>query len=473
MEVPDDPPPVSALGAAGDLLLAPMPDSPDDLHRWLDRQLEAFVEVHTAAGAKQRGAKWRQLMGETVGGSELAALLRMSPYKSFYDVVEEKLAAQTGAAGGFDGGGPACWWGTLFEGVIELVVAADLGSPLRGTDICIRATPGHRTSPDGYLVVRVAPGEGPGLWTTDRGPPPETCVPLVALVEFKCPYSRRPDGAVPKHYRPQVWSGLSVSPLAHFGLFVDSVFRKCSLEALGPGPEYDREYHRAKSDQAPWGDPFAWGLIAVYAPRLDAPRRVRMGWRGEEWAPGDPDPGAPDADASLAAWQVHSACLGMSSRAGGADASLDAADLGECPPKVFDRALGLIDRRRFPVRLAPPTFADGRGARGGLAAAVREFHGNPPAGHWLLGLLPWKLFEVNYVPVAPRPGFADEIAPLVAGVHAAVAAARAAPDPEDWLRQARAADPKKSRARRGQEDTRGTFYGGDEAQQDLFDSLGD
>lgn len=468
------------MEALDDLFLAPMPDGeapPESRFRWLDRQLEAFVEVHAAAGSKQRGAAWYRLMGETVGGSELAALLGMSPYKSFYDIVESKLAAQTGLPSTFDGGGPACWWGSLFEGVIELVVAADLGAPLRGTDICIRAAPGHRTSPDGYLVVRVVPGEGPtppALWTTDRGPPPEECEPLVALVEFKCPYSRRPDGAVPAHYRPQVWSGLAVSPLASFGLFIDSVFRKCSLEALGPGPEYDREYHRAKSDQAPWGDPFAWGLIAVYAPRLDAPRWVRLGWRGEEWAPGDPDPGDADADASLAAWQVHSACLGMSSRAGRADPSLDAADLGDCPPRVFDRALGLIDRRRFPVRLGAPVFADGRGAGGGLAAAVRRFHEDPPADHWLLGLLPWKLFEVNYVPVARRPGFLEEVTLLVDEVHEAVAAARASPDPPEWVRQARASAPKRSRAgARGQEDTRGTHYGGAESQQDLFDAISD
>ncbi len=432
--------------------------------------------MHSSRGSKQRGADWYRLMGETVGGSELAALLRMSPYKSFYDVVESKIAAQTGTSpSSFDGGGPACWWGSLFEGVIELVVSIDLGAPLRGTDICIRAAPGHRTSPDGYLVVRVAGGgdppawDNPVLWTTDQVLP-EAHAPLIALVEFKCPYSRRPDGTVPGHYRPQVWSGLSVSPVAHFGLFVDSVFRKCSLEALGPGPEFDRVYHRAKSDLAPraWGDPLAWGLIAVYAPRLDAPRRVRLGWRGEEWAPGGPSPDSPDSDASLVAWQIHSACLCMTSRAGGADTGLDAADFGECPPKVFDRALGFIDRRRFPIALGPPTFADGRGGPGDLAAAVRRFHEGPPADHWLLGLLPWKLFEINYVPVAHRPGFLDEIAPLVAEVHEAVASARASADPVEWLRQARIDAPKRSRAR---DDTRGTFYGGPESQQDLFDAL--
>jgi hypothetical protein len=413
-------------------------------------------------------------MGETVGGSELAALLRMSPYKSFYAVVDSKVAAQTGARpAAFDGGGPACWWGSLFEGVIELVVAAELGAPLRGTDICIRASPGHRTSPDGYLVVRAIAGPGgPCLWTTDLELP-EANTPLVALVEFKCPYSRRPTGAVPAHYRPQVWSGLAVSPVAHFGLFVDAAFRKCSLEALGPGPGFDREYHRAKSDEAPWGDPFAWGLIAVYAPRLDAPRHVRLGWRGAAWAPGDPSPDAPDADLSLAAWQIHSAATGMTSRAGRADAGLDAADLGECPPRVFDRALGFVDRRRFPTRLSPPCFADGRGAPrrdADLAALVGRFLREAPADHWLLGLLPWKLFEVHYVPVARRPGFLDEIDPLVAEVHAAVAAARASGDPAGWVRAARASAPSKKCAP-GPEDTRGTFYGGAAALQDLFDLL--
>lgn len=448
---------------------------PDAMSRWLDELLKAFVALHT--GNRQRGASWYQLMGSTVGGSELSALLGSSPYRSFYDVVAEKAAAASGSAAAFSGGGPACWWGSLFEGVIELVVAVDLGAPLRGTEICIQAAPGHRTSPDGYLVVRVLPGEAPEeaprLWTTDEECP-EAYTPRVALVEFKCPYSRRPNGAVPANYRPQVWSGLAVSPVAHFGLFIDSVFRKCSLEALGPSPDFDREYHRAASDTVGWGAPLAWGLVAVYAPKLSAPLGVRMGWKGAAWAPGDPSPDSPDADLSLVAWQVLAACLGAISRGG--DASGETIDLGDCPPKVFDRVLGLVDRGRFPSRLGPPCFADGRGSPlhcdRDLGAEIARLRREAPSGHWLLGLLPWKLFTVDYVPVARKPGFLEEIAPLVDEVHSAAAAAVASGDPEGWIRAARASDTSRKRARRERpEDTRGTFYGGDAEKQDLFDAL--
>ena len=64
---------------------------------------------------------------------------------------------------------------------------------------------------------------------------------------------------------PQVWSGLALSPPADFGLFVDMVFRKCSLEQLGsPLGDYDTGYHRER--RCPdWGFALAWGMVGVYA----------------------------------------------------------------------------------------------------------------------------------------------------------------------------------------------------------------
>ena len=82
-----------------------------------------------------------------------------------------------------------------------------------------------------------------------------------------------------------------------------------------------------------------------------------------------------------------------------------------------------------------------------------------PAGHWMLGVLPWKLFEVDYVPVRRRAGFMEEVAPLIEGVHRAVREARAAPDPAAYI--AGLGAPRGSRACAFDEDNL----------QDLFDSI--
>jgi hypothetical protein len=366
-------------------------------------------------------------MGRTVGGSEISALMGLNPYSNFGEVVSSKLAVLTGESSWV--GGEACWWGTLFEDVIAAYVADDLGDAVRGDDICVQAVPGHRNSPDGYLVARLYTDAGGAqrLWTTAMDPALATRL-VVLLLEFKCPLGRKPSGAVPRQYAPQVWSGLAVSPVAGLGLFVDAVFRKCSLSDLGDTPDYDEVYHRG--GRGAWHLPVAWGLIAVYAPYLDAPRSRRLGWQGAEWATGDPDPDAPDADAAQAAWCIHAEYFGLrpeprtGTRAAAA-APPSLVDLGDMEPRPFGRVLGLIDRKRFPVVRHPACFADGRGAplhtAGGVGAALTALRRDAPPDHWLLGVLPWKAFEVDYVPLAPRRGFLEEVRPHIDLVHATVA----------------------------------------------------
>jgi hypothetical protein len=434
----------------------------------LDALIDDFVRVH--AGMTQRGAAWYAAMGLTVGGSELAALTGADPYKTLEGVVRAKIAILDGEST-WDGGSEACWWGVLFEDVIAAYTAVDLGSPVRGDEICVRAVAGHRNSPDGYLVAqfyRAADGQL-RIWTTDM-PPGIRTQKEILLLEFKCPFTRKPQQRAPAQYRPQLWSGLAVSPIAHQGLFVDAVFRKCPLLDLGDTPGYDTEYH--DRDAGAWEHPIAWSLVAVYAPLLAAPLHVRLGWRGPEWAPGDPSSDEPDADAALAAWQVHTAYFGLALKDQGR--TRDLADLGDMDRRLFGRALGLIDRKRFPTRLAPPCFADGRGldlhSDRAVGALIEDLRGAAPEHHWLLGVLPWKLFEVVYAPVARRPGFLDEVAPLIEEVHRTVAGARASGDPEQFLAEWAAARPGRAAASSGFAPEK-SWACDEAALQGLFDSL--
>lgn len=402
----------------------------------LEALVDAFVHVHSRNGIKQRGQEWKNAMGVSVGGSEIAAIMGVNPYMNFFDVVHGKLEALAGTVS--FRGGESCWWGTLFEDVIGAYVEIDLGARVKGDEICIREIAGHRTSPDGYIVARFYDDGELRLWTTDlESARTSGLQAMILLLEFKCPISRLPKKTVPKQYQPQLWSGLAVSPVAHMGLYVDAVFRKCAMFDLGDAPEYDTAYHAR--DKEAWEAPVAWGLIGVYAPLLSAPRHVRLGWRGPEWTEGDPSPEAADADASQAAWQIHGLYFGL--RLKTQKNNRDLVDLGDAEKKLFNRTLGLIDQRRFPVTRVAPCFVDGRGcdlrSSAGIASAVEELRRDTPESHWLFALLPWKLFEVAYVPVARQPGFLEEVRPLIDEVHRTVAEARASGDPLAFIKARR------------------------------------
>lgn len=343
----------------------------------LDKLLINFVNIY--GGMKQHDASWYSVMGTTVGGSEIAALMGRNPYSSFIDVVTNKIVTLTGG-NSWTGGSEACWWGTLFEDVIGGYVSVDLGATIRGDDICIQEIVGHRNSPDGYMVARVYYDDDNKLniWTTDMSIEIPTVLRILML-EFKCPMSRKPLGIVPKQYTPQVWSGLAVSPVAHLGLYVDAVFRKCSLLHLGDNPNYDVAYHRY--DRGAWENPVAWGLIGIYVPVLDATS--------------EPD--------TLFASQLFAKTQKI-------------VDLGNIDYKLFNRVLGIIDKKKFLVRRADACFADGRGK----VTNIDDFRKNVPDKYWFFGVLPWKLFEVNYIPVERRPGFMEEILPLIDNVHRTV-----------------------------------------------------
>lgn len=403
--------------------------------QYLGKALAVFVKHHSKV--KQHDKSWYERMGTTVGGSELAAIMGKNPYMNFYDVVESKVSVLNGV-NTWTGGSEACWWGTLFEDVIGAYVAADLGSDIIGDDICISVIPGHRNSPDGYIIARIwVDAEGrTRLWTTDMSED-IPCWHRILVLEFKCPITRKPTGDVPKQYQPQVQSGLAVSPIANLGMYVDAVFRKCDMMSLELSPEYDRVYHY-KDDETK-GLPQAWGIIYVYAPRLDASRRIRYGWRGDEWGPGDPDDG-PDADASSAAWDISCRLTA---------APGEPADLGAAPPKLFNRALRLINQKRFPVWRAPAVFADGRGRPPPTDPwwenRARELC---PPSHALMGVIPWKLFEVNYSFVERQKNFIEIVKPLIDSVHRTVQEARNSGDAMSYVEELRMAARSTKRAAR-------------------------
>ena len=463
----------------------------------LEELMDRFVDLH-AGRHRQRTAGWLAKKAGSIGGSEIAALMGYNPYSSFDEVVASKVGVRTFT------GNIACQWGTMFESAIERFVEIDCGTRLAGTDISVPAPAHsglrgrHANSPDGYGVITLfAPrrDEGEPVWrilSTDaatraaaEGRPTKR---VIVLLEFKCPYRRQPKGEIPKHYKPQLWSGLALSPIAHLGIFVDAAFRKCALWNLGPETGYDWSYHRERKI-AHWGGPIAWGLTAIYAPRLDAPVKNGELAAGDSVAGDDDDleevisqvnTGAPPINAAYEAWHLHYKNFGIpfespqEAAREGRPFAPDPIDFGDCEKSVFETMMLHLDKKRFRAEHFGPCYPDGRGAalRTGreIGAAVDGLAARAPAHHYLLGVVPWKIFEVDYAFVERREGFLAEIAPLVHSCLDMADRFRAEEDPArayftylEGKRQARWAS--------GSKKTRGTPNVTVAQVQDLFDAI--
>ena len=146
----------------------------------------SFVEKYSI---RQHTHEWYKLMEKTIGGSELATVLGITPkkYGTRSQLVEKKRV--NGNAN--QEVSIFCAWGNLFEPIIRSYTEVVLDTQIYGHDICIEKGR-FRFSPDGLGVVRRRKGYD---------------VFDIVLFEFKCPFFRNPDGKVPDWYMPQVFQG--------------------------------------------------------------------------------------------------------------------------------------------------------------------------------------------------------------------------------------------------------------------------
>jgi len=331
-----------------------------------------FVNLYT--DLKQKDANWYKIMGTTVGGSELASIMGLNPYSSFYDVVESKIKICKGIKQE-NINNVSCCWGTLFENVITRYVSIDFGNKVKGTKICIQKYEGHRTSPDGYVVVNLYLKDGKyNLWTTDLSRD-DIVKSIILMLEFKCPITRKVTGNIPNYYKPQVLSGLEVSPIAHKGLFIDAVFRKCSLDQLGNNVLYDTSFHKKSLNI----NPIAWGIIPICISDNNISDNIKS---------------------------IYEEYFNFEFNAD----ETNLIDMGDIDISLFEKIMFLINENKLLPIKSTMTFLDGRGDKD-----IYQF--KKKTDFTLFAMIPWKLFDVSYVPVEREVGFLDKIYPKIQEVH--------------------------------------------------------
>lgn len=389
----------------------------------LEKRLRQHVQSFSS-GVRQGTGPWLNLKSEIVGGSELSVILGMNSYSTWESLAAKKIGLAERSSPGV-----ACHWGTMFEPVSERFVELDCKTSVFGTDIHMHPKetfPDHGNSPDGYCVIYLE--DGPNGWGLSHDPAATIAAgkivqPVATLIELKAPYRRYLDGKVPKMYRPQVWSGLSLSPVAHLGLYVEIVYRICTLTDLGPSPHYSMTYHQkdfkesTKRGKPLWEGAFAWGLTAVYAPLPGT--RAKRAKQGASLADGD--------DMDMVGLRILATHLGF--RPESQDLGRQIVDLGQVATEStrdFDRLMKGIDTKALRTRHSDPVF-DEKSPSLSQFMAASEAPGLIDS-YYLFGYLPWKVMQADYHLMRPRPNFLEEIRPQVTQFMTDVRQLREAPN---------------------------------------------
>jgi len=419
-----------------------MADPSMDRKKELEDICNYFVDNYQ--GFAQRSEEWHKTINITVGGSEVAKLMGTSAESKAYTLAKEKLAALMGAPRW--AGVPACWWGSLFEDALALVVGEDLGGTVVGDNICIQAVPGHRNSPDGYIVAAVE-NKTKVLRARDiklSNKLDSTLNYEILLLEFKCPISRYPvENEVPSQYIPQLLSGLAVSPDASRGLFVDAVFCKCAfadfddvntevqstevqstevqstevqsteVPNINMSMKHDTDYHKCFHDCqhiCRSNTPYAWGIVKLYT--------------------------VPDTTNSISLLNYDLKSIKYLPNS-------NIIDLGAANTAIFNKALQDISEKRLVAVHCRPTIAgnitkiedvvDYTSELTSLDTSETTSELTSELTSSLVAIIPWKLAPPVYCIVNRQEGFLESLQPLITKIHKSVSDALETPNPSEYL----------------------------------------
>ncbi len=193
-------------------------------------------------GPKQGSIQWLEDRKTRIGGSEIATLLGLNPWRKIHDLVSEKIGLTH-----FQGN-LATRWGQMFEPITR-----DFSAQIFMMESIEEypSIPGKISdqwySPDGIGIVEFISENGDKVY-------------YIILFEFKAPLKSIPDGKIPKYYLPQVLTGLDSIPICDYAIFVNNCYRKCKFEDLETD-KYDRTFHSLDMYRGVKPITYAFGVV--------------------------------------------------------------------------------------------------------------------------------------------------------------------------------------------------------------------
>lgn len=197
----------------------------------------------------QGSEEWIQGRLNTIGGSEMGTLLGMNKYSTLKGWIAGKIGLT------HFNGNLYTKWGKLFEPITTELIKKFLHIKeiYETGSIPSHMMDGVKYSPDGLAIVKLLCDYGSGISRWEY---------LSVLFEFKSPFSTIPDGHIPPQYISQPLTGMCSIPNIDIALFVNNLYRKCSLKQFQFNNEYDTQTHSQdeKKGYKP-GNPIAMGII--------------------------------------------------------------------------------------------------------------------------------------------------------------------------------------------------------------------
>jgi hypothetical protein len=326
-------------------------------------------------GITQHSAAWFTAKLFTVGGSQIATIVGKHPFSSMYQLIGSKIGIVKFVSN------IKVQWGNLFENVIKIYVEYDKHTEIVGDEMFIPGPPNTSYSPDGLGVINMIYEECDSRMTT------LSSVNTRALFEFKCPYSRIPDGKVPKYYVPQVKYGLDMIPVVDIGVFVEAVFRRCSWDQLGYNPDYDRKLVAKSSGNLP----LAYSVIGFY---LD---RTKFDTLSQ----------------SDAISKLHKKLIKQYTEVfevGHTENDFASNDLGDSDPELFETIMHCFDQKILDVYYGTLTYTQDNFAEDDATRLMNTnlelFEKKCRDNDYVnFGILPWKLFRIDYNYIEREAGY--------------------------------------------------------------------
>lgn len=402
----------------------------------LKENLTEWVANKEKNGIKQHGKKWLQAKVFTIGGSSLATIMGKNPYSNIPKMVGEKIGLFKFVSD------IKPQWGNLFEDVIKRYVELDRDCEILGEDLYIDGPPGTSYSPDGLAVMDVVEEymfEEEIIVESEEGPCRQMQMVIksvpkttIVLIEFKCPYSRIPSGSPPEYYVPQVKMGLDLLDLPTVGLFIEGVFRRCTWDDLGNNPVYDKTLVPKSSGKLP----LAYGIIGFY---FDADKFYS---KIKKFRTGGNERAASELESTQN--MLFNAYKDFYVEMGDCNNEYMCNDLGESPPELFKMIMNAYDKKIIvpwygcikyvdanavtnngkasaedivkkmeKLNISTLTYTENAGAESmneDLATFTEYCAAN---GHLNLGILPWKLFRVDYNFIQKTPDYVKPWLPKI------------------------------------------------------------
>lgn len=225
---------------------------PSIAHIYKKKAKELYKFLDGISAPVQKSKEWYDIKKTTIGGSEIATVLGINPYRGLESLIAEKIGMGAGFTGNI-----ATRWGNLFEHVTkkwgELIL--QMPEPIKEAGSIKGIIDRQRYSPDGLGIVKLLCTDGTYEYFT-------------ILFEFKAPLSTLPTKNIPKHYVPQIQTGLLNIPITDTSIFINNCYRKCLLSDLQFNSKYDTKFHSGDAKKLKHGmtnvDPFACGIICFY-----------------------------------------------------------------------------------------------------------------------------------------------------------------------------------------------------------------